>query len=90
MGSLIVKYWRGLMIINDVSEPQKSLYVIGADILAVLRDSSDKPIDPIRLFDLFHSSANKVSITYFYFGLDWLYLLDVIELDSFGNIKLCS
>ena len=78
------------MIINDVSEPQKSLYVIGADILAVLRDSSDKPIDPIRLFDLFHSSANKVSITYFYFGLDWLYLLDVIELDSFGNIKLCN
>jgi hypothetical protein len=78
------------MIINDVSEPQKSLYVIGADILAALRDSSDKSIDPIRLFDLFNSRTNKVSITYFYFGLDWLYLLDVIELDGFGNIKLCS
>jgi hypothetical protein len=90
MGSLIAKYWRGLMIINDVSEPQKSLYVIGADILAALRDSSDKSIDPIRLFDLFNSRTNKVSITYFYFGLDWLYLLDVIELDGFGNIKLCS
>jgi hypothetical protein len=90
MGSLIAKYWRGLMIINDVPEPQKSLYVIGADILAALRDSSDKSIDPIRLFDLFNSRTNKVSITYFYFGLDWLYLLDAIELDGFGNIKLCS
>ena len=90
MGSLIAKYWRGLMIINDVSEPQKSVYVIGADILAALRDSSDKSIDPIRLFDLFNSRTNKVSITYFYFGLDWLYLLDVIELDGFGNVKLCS
>jgi hypothetical protein len=78
------------MIIDDVSEPQKSLYVIGADILAELRDSSDKSIDPIRLFDLFNSRTNKVSITYFYFGLDWLYLLDAIELDGFGNIKLCS
>jgi len=78
------------MIIHDVSEPQKSLYVIGADILAELRASSDESIDPIRLFDLFNSRTNKVSITYFYFGLDWLYLLDVIELDSFGNIKLCS
>jgi len=78
------------MIINDVSEPQKSLYVIGAAILDVLRDSYKKPIDPIRLFDLFHSRNNKVSISYFYFGLDWLYLLNAIELDSFGNIKLCS
>jgi len=78
------------MIINDVSEPQKSLYVIGADILAVMRNSSDKPIDSIRLFDLFHSRSNKVSITYFYFALDWLYLLDAIELDSSGDIKLCN
>ncbi|WP_416206697.1 ABC-three component system middle component 6 [Oceanobacter antarcticus] len=90
MGLSIVKYWRGLMIINDVSEPQKSLYVIGASILSVLRESNEKSVDPIRLFDLFHNSTNKVSLTYFYLGLDWLYLLNAIELDGLGNIKLCS
>lgn len=78
------------MIINEVSEPQKSLYVIGADILAVLRGASDKSIDPIMLFDLFQRRSNKVSIAYFYFGLDWLYLLNAIELDNVGNIRLCS
>lgn len=78
------------MIINDVSEPQKSLYVIGAAILSALRESNEKSVDPIRLFDLFHNSTNKVSLTYFYLGLDWLYLLNAIELDNFGNIKLCS
>lgn len=78
------------MIIDNVSGPQKSLYVIGASILSVLRESTEKSIDPIRLFDRFHSSNSKVSLNYFYFGLDWLYLLNVIELDSFGNIKLCS
>ncbi len=82
------------MIIHDISEPQKSLYVIGASILSVLRESKEKSVDPIRLFDLFHNgnsnSNSKVSLTYFYLGLDWLYLLNAIELDSFGNIKLCS
>ncbi|RDL44976.1 hypothetical protein DN730_04990 [Marinomonas piezotolerans] len=77
------------MIIDDVSEPQKSLYVIGASIILVLRESNEKSVDPIRLFDLFHNRTNKISLTYFYLGLDWLYLLNAIELDSFGNIKLC-
>ncbi|OOE93085.1 hypothetical protein BZG77_14495 [Salinivibrio sp. IB643] len=78
------------MIIHDISEPQKSLYVIGGSILSVLRESNEKSFDPIRLFGLLHNSNSKVSLTYFYLGLDWLYLLNAIELDGFGNIKLCS
>ncbi|HDZ8980279.1 ABC-three component system middle component 6 [Aeromonas veronii] len=78
------------MIIDDVYEPQKSLYVIGANILFVMLESNEKAFDSIRLFDLFNNRVNKVSITYFYLGLDWLYLLNAIELDGFGNIKLCS
>lgn len=78
------------MIIYDVSEPKKSLYVIGATILSVLRDSHENSIDPISLFEQLHYRDDKVSLTYFYYGLDWLYLIDSIEMDCSGNIKLCS
>lgn len=78
------------MIITDFSEPQKSLYIIGANIISILNDSNGRSIDPIKLFKLFHECSSKVSIEYFYFGLDWLYLIDAVDMDSFGNIKLCS
>lgn len=78
------------MIIYDLSEPKKSLYVIGAKILSTLINANEESIDPIKLFDLFHSSTSRTSITYFYYGLDWLYLINAIELDDFGNIKKCN
>lgn len=77
------------MIINDISEPQKSLYVIGAEILSFLVSSGTKEIDPVILFEKIYGKTNRVSITYFHFSLDWLYLLNTINLDDSGNIKLC-
>lgn len=78
------------MIIDDIYEPQKSLYIIGGNILSAMMESSERTFDSIRLFNLYNSGIHKVSITYFYLGLDWLYLLNAIEIDNFGNIKLCS
>lgn len=86
---LIVKYWKSQMIINDVAEPQKSLYVIGAGIISEIKSVNKETIDPIELFKSFEKTR-KVSLTYFHFGLDWLYLLNLIELDAHGNIKLCN
>lgn len=78
------------MIINDIPEPQKSLYVIGANILSAFSASGKNLISPLELFEFFKASQQGASISYFYFGLDWLFLANVVELDELGNIKLCN
>ncbi len=78
------------MIIADLSEPQKSLYVIGANILTAFNNIEKKLIDPLELYEIFEADNESISISYFYFGLDWLFLVNAVELDGFGNIKLCN
>ncbi len=90
MDSLTAKYWRGLMIISHMSEPQKSLYVIGANILTAFKKADKKLIEPLELYEVFKGFNQNISLSYFYFGLDWLFMIDAIELDEFGNIKLCN
>ena len=90
MDSLIAKYWKDPMIISNLSAPYKSLYVIGANILFVLRSLENMPVDPLELFEKFKISNENVSLAYFNFGLDWLYMVGAIELTESGDIKLCS
>lgn len=90
MGLLIARYWKGLMIINNISVPYKSLYVIGANILSILQSNVENHIDPLDLFDKFKASNQKISLAYFNFGLDWLYMTGSIELTESGDVKLCN
>jgi len=78
------------MIISNMSAPYKSLYVIGANILYVLRSSDLVVNDPLELFDVFKTNNRNISLAYFNFGLDWLYMIGAIELTDSGNITLCN
>jgi hypothetical protein len=78
------------MIISNLSAPYKSLYVIGANILTILQSNVKKTIDPLELFDEFKVTNQNISIAYFNFGLDWLYMTGSIELTELGDVKLCS
>ena len=78
------------MIINNVTEPKKSLYVIGANIVNIMINSKHDSIEPIDLYDCYIRQVNEISITYFYLTLDWLYIIELIDVNHFGNIKLCN
>lgn len=76
------------MIIINTSSPNKSLYVIGAYILKEL--PKNKFIDPLELYTALKTSKPNISINYFYFALDWLFIIDLISLTEEGDIKLCN
>ncbi|MFS1863154.1 ABC-three component system middle component 6 [Vibrio lentus] len=78
------------MIINNVTEPKKSLYVIGANIINTLNNSKHNSIEPIDLYNFYIGHINNISITYFYLALDWLYIIELIDVNDVGNIKLCN
>ena len=63
------------MIVNFNRAPQMSLYYIGANILKHLNGEFDS-IDNIykRMNDL------KIGIEYFYYAIDWLFLIEKVEL----------
>lgn len=90
MGLLIAKFWKGQMIINNISSPDKSLYVIGAGILVVLKSKNKSICDPAELFDSYKNINEKISISYFFYALDWLYIVGLVELTKHGDIKLCN
>ena len=77
------------MIIRNLSSPERSLYIAGANILSVLLSNIEGPIDPLELFETVKEN-NDLSLSYFIFGLDWLYMIGSIELTEFGDIKVCN
>jgi hypothetical protein len=44
----------------------------------------------LELFYEFKVTNQNISIAYFNFGLDWLYMTGSIELTELGDVKLCS
>jgi hypothetical protein len=78
------------MIINNLSSPYKSLYVIGASILLLLRSNKSDVVDPLELYESFKEENPKISLSYFIYGLDWLYMASLVELTESGDITLCS
>jgi hypothetical protein len=73
------------MIIPRGIQPEKSLYVIGASIISVLRGYDNKEIELDTLFSLFRKEyPRQISFSYFIYALDWLFLMGLIEV---GGIK---
>ena len=76
------------MIINTERNPLLSLYYLGGIILKELRARSCITID-----DLFHKVKNKLHkdlpIDFFYYALDWLYIISLVKIDVKG-ISLCE
>lgn len=77
------------MIISGFSTPDKSLYFIGANIISTLKRNSSSAVDPLILFYELNENFD-LSMSYFVYSLDWLYIVGVLDLDDKGDIFLCD
>lgn len=78
------------MMIVNTDHPSLSIYRLGSELLNILTSSPLKEFDTLFLYDSFKDKTpNEISFGYFMLALDWLYLLDLIDLADNGDIKKC-
>lgn len=75
-----------MIVTSDIS-PERNLYFLGGKILEKL--PKDEPIDSLLMFENLREKFG-VSFPLFMYALDWLYLVNLIELTPNGDIRLCS
>ncbi len=75
------------MLLPDNIHPDKSIYYNGAFVLNTLKTNKK-----INFFDLFQEVKLKreMTISIFTLCLDWLFLLEVVIINSNGEVELCS
>ncbi len=74
------------MLLPDNIHPENSIYFNGALVLEELKKN---PIqDLLELFENVRLNR-KMSFPIFILSLDWLYLIEIAELNQNGEIKLC-
>lgn len=78
------------MIISSSQSPQKSLLIIGANILKILRDYPFESTNPLILMSKYNDKYDEISFSYLMLALDWLFLIDTIKLTDTGDIQLCN
>ena len=67
------------MIVNLEREPLYSLYFLGGIIIDILKKSSNTTLD--SLYVMFKKEINKsIHVDFFYYALDWLYILSIIDI----------
>ncbi|HHT8227559.1 ABC-three component system middle component 6 [Citrobacter sp. BNK-39] len=76
------------MIINN-QYPSKSLYLLGGNILRILNDELQNKVSLDDLHDKYELTYGTISFPYFIYALDWLYIIDAIDLDCYGGGELC-
>ena len=78
------------MIISSSQSPQKSLLIIGANILTILRAYPFESVNPLIIMSKYNEQYSAISFSYLMFGLDWLFLIDTIKLTESGDVQLCN
>lgn len=75
------------MLLPDNIHPENSIYYNGAFVLESLKKDRS-----FKMLDLYQEVKRKRSMTFsvFILCLDWLYLLDVANINTKGEIELCS
>lgn len=75
------------MLLPDNIQPELSIYYNGALVLNELKKKDNQPI--INIYQKI-KSANNMSFPTFILCLDWLYLIEVAQINERGNVELCS
>ncbi|EJQ11759.1 hypothetical protein IE3_03220 [Bacillus cereus BAG3X2-1] len=76
-----------LIIRNDV-RPESNIYYIGAKFLDYFRQC--KEIEMHDFFNLAYADFSSISINQIIYTLDWLYILNKIDLIDEGLIIRCD
>jgi hypothetical protein len=74
------------MLLPDNIHPENSVYYNGAIVLDVLQKNSS--IELLELYRLVKKIRN-ISFPLFILSLDWLYLIDIVDLKK-EKVELCS
>lgn len=75
-------------MVYNFDDPDFSLYSLGALLIGVLRDSSQRTHDTALLYFDFKKELGKdLSFSVYLYVLDWLFILGVISIDERGDIK---
>ena len=78
------------MIISSFQSPNKSLYVIGGNIIAIIRSYQFDEMNPLTLFKKYNDVYGETSLSYVFYGLDWLFIVGAVSLTLSGDIILCN
>lgn len=75
------------MLLPDNIHPENSIYYNGAFVIESLKKD-----EIFKMLDLYQEVKSKKSMAFsvFILCLDWLFLLDVVKINSQGEIELCS
>jgi len=79
------------MILPQDIAPEKSMYVMGSKIIHILNQEPHTIIDPQDLYNKYSYCfpETKVTYNYFLYALDWLYIINAVELTEHIKIKKC-
>jgi len=75
------------MLIPDNIHPEQTIYFNGAFVLKTLQKHN--AMDMVDLF-VQTNVEQKMSMPVFVLCLDWLYLINLISLNTHGIVELCS
>lgn len=74
------------MLLPDNIRPENSIYYNGAFVLKELQKKPEQKL--IHLYESVRKTKN-MSFPIFVLCIDWLFLLNVVNLDNEDNVKLC-
>lgn len=75
------------MLVSDNVSPDTSVYYLGG-ILISLIDNREKEFDFFDIYKII-KDEHEVSVKLLILTLDWLYLLDLIDLNEDGSFVKC-
>jgi hypothetical protein len=75
------------MLVPDNIHPEQTIYFNGAFVLKTLR--TYPMLDMLDLY-IQTTAERKMSMPIFVLCLDWLFLLNLVKLNSDGKVELCS
>ncbi|AQM69542.1 ABC-three component system middle component 6 [Vibrio campbellii] len=78
------------MIISNSQTQRLTLFFIGSNIMSLINQHQFNSIEPLSLYNAYCERIEYISISYFLFGLDWLYISGLAESNEFGDIILCK
>ncbi len=78
------------MIISNSIRPQNTIYYLGAKLIQCIQSQRSKILDSIILFENLQKLVpSKVSFVQYMYTLNWLFLIDLVEINDKGDIVIC-
>lgn len=75
------------MLVPDNIHPEQTIYYNGSFVLEAIQ--GNRVMDLLDLY-IQTKSKQEMSMPVFLLCLDWLFLLDLVTLNSHGKVELCS